>query len=141
MGLGAEARSIDARFEFVILFTPMGPPVDSEPTPIDNRQLEATGAAVGLGCSIVVTLVGLIAGGAALDRLLGTGPTLTLIGVGLALIAAAYELYELARVGRSDRAPGPLGRQIAKVTAGRAGKSVTGPAADRAENARMDGEE
>lgn len=113
----------------------------TEPTPKDTRQLEATGAAVGLGCSIVVTLVGLIAGGAALDRLFGTGPTLTLIGTALALAAAGYELYELARVGRSDRAPGPLGRRMASLTANRAARDETRPAASRADDARMNGEE
>jgi hypothetical protein len=77
--------------------------------------MEATGAAVGLGCSIVVTLIVLIAGGAFLDRLFGTGPVLTLIGVALALVAAGYELYELAQIGRSDREPGPLGRRFAKL--------------------------
>ncbi len=99
--------------------------------------MAATGAAVGLGCSIVVTLVGLIAGGVALDRLVGTAPTLTLIGIGLGLAAAAYELYELAQIGRRDRPAGPLGRQMAKLTASRA----TSPPADRSENTRLDGEE
>lgn len=119
----------------------MGPPVENDPLPPDRKQLEATGAAVGLGCSIVVTLIGLIAGGAALDRFFGTGPTLTLIGVGLALVAAAYELYELANIGRADRSPGPLGRGIAKMTGSRARKQSTNPAPGRAENARRDGEE
>jgi hypothetical protein len=103
--------------------------------------MEATGAAIGLGCSIVVTLIVFIAGGAALDRLLGTGPVLTLIGVALALVAAGYQLYELARVGRSDRAPGPMGRQFAKLSGDRAKRQGTNPAAGREENARMDGEE
>ncbi len=115
--------------------------MENDPLPVDRKQLEATGAAVGLGCSIVVTLIGLIAGGAALDRLFGTGPTLTLIGVGLALVAAGYELYELANIGRTDRSPGPLGRGIAKITSGRVRKQSTKPAPGRAEDARMDGEE
>jgi hypothetical protein len=139
--MSVPARSALDTLDFVILFTPMGPPMNSEPTPGDRRQLEATGAAIGLGCSIVVTLVGLIAGGAALDRLFGTGPTLTLIGVGLALIAAAYELYELARVGRADRPPGPLGRRIATFSANRAKNAAKNPAAGREEDVRMDGEE
>lgn len=115
--------------------------MDNIPLPADRKQLKATGAAVGLGCSIVVTLIGLIAGGAALDRHFGTGPTLTLIGVGLALAAAAYELYELANIGRPDRSPGPLGRGFAKLTSGAVGPRSTKPAPGRAEDARMDGEE
>lgn len=101
--------------------------------------MAATGAAVGLGCSIVVTLVGLIAGGVALDRLFGTAPTLTLIGIGLGLAAAAYELYELAQIGRRDRPAGPLGRQMTKLTANRTTRPP--PAARRAEDTRLDGEE
>ncbi|MBA2518345.1 MAG: AtpZ/AtpI family protein [Chloroflexia bacterium] len=113
----------------------------TEPAPKDTRQLEATGAAVGLGCSIVVTLIGLIAGGAALDRLFGTGPTLTLIGTALALVAAGYELYELARIGRSDRPPGPLGKRLAAITANRSANRAEPPVASRVEQTRMDGEE
>jgi F0F1-type ATP synthase assembly protein I len=119
----------------------MGPPVANNPLQQNRGQMEATGAAVGLGCSIVVTLIVLIAGGATLDRLFDTGPLLTLIGVALALVAAGYELYELARVGRSDQAPGPLGRQFARLSGGRARNRSTDPAASRVEDARMDREE
>lgn len=101
--------------------------------------MAATGAAVGLGCSIVVTLVGLIGGGVALDRLFGTEPALTLIGTSLGLVAAAYELYELARIGRRDRPAGPLGRQMAKLTANRT--TSPRPPAGRTEDTRLDGEE
>ena len=128
------------QIEFVILFTPMGPPVDNTPLPPDREQLRVTGAAVGLGCSIVVTLVGLIAGGVALDRYFGTAPTLTFIGIALALIAAGYELFELAKLGQKDRSAGPLGRRLTKMT-GRTEGSAAPPAPGRRENMRMDGEE
>lgn len=91
----------------------------NEPDLPDNEQLKATGAAVGLGCSIVVTLILFIGGGALLDTRLGTGPMWTLIGVAVALVAAGYELYELARVGRRDTTAGPLGRGMARLTGGR----------------------
>jgi hypothetical protein len=103
--------------------------------------MRATGAAVGLGCSIVVTLVGLIGGGVALDQYFGTAPTLTFIGLALALIAAGYELVELAKVGRTDRPAGPLGRRLMHMTTGRTSRSATPPAPGRRENMRMDGEE
>lgn len=99
-----------------------------------------TGAAVGLGCSIVVTLVGLIAGGVALDRYFGTAPTLTFIGIALALVAAGYELFELARLGRTDRPAGPLGRRLTQA-AGRTNEKATPLAPGRREQVRMDGEE
>jgi HAMP domain-containing protein len=114
--------------------------VDKSPLPPDREQMRVTGAAVGLGCSIVVTLVGLIAGGVALDQYFGTAPTLTFIGIALALIAAGYELFELARLGRADRPAGPLGRRLTKMT-GRTEGSATPPAPGRRENMRMDGEE
>lgn len=128
-----------ARSDFVILFTPMEPPVDIDPPPPDRTQMAATGAAVGLGCSIVVTLVGLIGGGVVLDRFFDTAPTLTLIGIGLGLAAAGYELYELAQIGRRDRSAGPLGRQMAKLTANRA--TSPRPPVGRTEDTRLDGEE
>jgi hypothetical protein len=102
--------------------------------------MRVTGAAVGLGCSIVVTLVGLIAGGVALDRYFGTAPTLTFIGIALALIAAGYELFELAKLGQKDRPAGPLGRRLTTMM-GQSNESATPPAPGRRENMRMDGEE
>jgi Putative F0F1-ATPase subunit Ca2+/Mg2+ transporter len=75
----------------------------------------AAGAALGLGCSIVVSVVFFIAGGALLDAKMGTGPVFTLIGVVLALAAAGYQLVELSRVGRSDRRPGPLTRGLERL--------------------------
>jgi hypothetical protein len=86
------------------------------PSPEDRAQLGAAGAAVGLGCSIVASIILLIGGGIALDRVTDRSPLFTLIGVVLALLAAGYELVELARVGRPDRPPGPLTRQIVRLS-------------------------
>lgn len=64
----------------------------------------------------MVTVVLFIGGGVALDKTLDRSPVFTLIGVVVALAGAAYELVELSRVGRTDRAPGPLARQISRLT-------------------------
>ena len=88
--------------------------VAGNPTPEQRAQLGAVGAAAGLGCSVVVTLVVLIGGGVLLDRQFDSSPVLTLIGVALGLVAAGYQLYELAQVGRSDRQPGPLARRLTR---------------------------
>lgn len=85
------------------------------PSPEERAQLGAAGAAAGLGCSIVVSVIFFIGGGIALDRVTDQSPVFTLIGVALALGAAGYQLYELSRVGRSDRAPGPLTRQMSRL--------------------------
>lgn len=82
------------------------------PSPDERERLGAVGAATGIGCSIVVTLIVLIGGGIALDRITGTSPVFTLIGVVLGLLGAAYELIELANIGRKDRTPGPLTRGL-----------------------------
>ncbi len=84
------------------------------PTPEQRAQLGAVGAAAGLGCSVVVSLVVFIGGGVLLDRQFETLPVLTLIGVAIGLVAAGYQLYELAQVGRTDRAPGPLARRLTR---------------------------
>ena len=89
------------------------------PTPEQRAQLGAAGAAAGLGCSVVVTLVVLIGGGVLLDRAVDTAPIFTLIGVVVGLVAAGYQLYELTRVGLRDRPPGPLGRRFASLSARR----------------------
>ena len=99
------------------------------PTPEERARLGAAGAAAGLGCAIVVSLIALIGGGVLLDRAAGTTPLFTLIGVALGLAAAGYQLYELSRVGLSDRAPGPLGRRLAGLPARR----PPGPPAEREE--------
>jgi hypothetical protein len=76
------------------------------------EQARIAGVATGLAWSIVVTLLVLIGGGIALDAKLGTTPWLTLAGVALGLISAAYELWELARIGDKTKPSGPLGRRL-----------------------------
>jgi len=75
----------------------------------------AAGVAAGLGCSIVVTTILLIGGGLLADRWLGTAPVFILVGVGVALIAAGYQLVELAQIGRVGAKPGPLTRGIQRL--------------------------
>jgi|GEM_PF-1656456 len=86
------------------------------PSSEDRERLGAAGAATGLGCSIVVTVILFIGGGILLDQRMDTTPVFTLIGVTIAVIASGYELYEMSRIGRKDVSPGPLTRQIARVT-------------------------
>lgn len=83
--------------------------------PERHQELSAAGAAAGLGCSIVATIVVFIAGGVAIDEKTGKGPLFTLIGVGIALVAAGYQLVELARVGRKDVPAGPVTRGIQRL--------------------------
>ena len=78
-------------------------------------RVGAAGVAAGLGCSIVATTVVLIGGGLIVDQWRGTAPIFTLVGVGVALVAAAYQLVELARVGRADAKIGPLTRGIQRL--------------------------
>jgi len=84
-----------------------------------RRQLGAAGTAVGLGCSIVTSIILFIGGGVLLDNWVNTAPLFTLIGVVLGLAAAGYQLYELAQIGRSDRRPGVVTRQIQRLPANR----------------------
>jgi ATP synthase protein I len=84
-----------------------------------RRQLGAAGTAVGLGCSIVTSIILFIGGGVLLDQWIDTAPIFTLIGVVLGLAAAGYQLYELAQIGRSDRGPGVVTRQIQRLPANR----------------------
>jgi ATP synthase protein I len=93
------------------------------PTP-EQRDLRAIGVATGLGCSIVAALVLCIGGGVWLDNRFGTSPVLTLIGVALGLAAAAYQLWELAKVGSKTEQVGPLGRQFARLPYPRAARSL-----------------
>jgi hypothetical protein len=80
--------------------------------PEDIREFSALGPAQGLGCSIVASLLVFILGGLFLDRYFDTTPLLTLIGVGIGLVAAGYQLYELTLINRKDRPAGPLGRTL-----------------------------
>lgn len=90
-----------------------------DPSPKETEQMRATGVAAGLGCSIVATVVIFILGGVFLDREFGTEPWLTLVGVGIAIVAAGYQLYELSTLGRSGASLGPVTRQIQRVVPSR----------------------
>lgn len=84
--------------------------------PEDGRsnmdQARIAGVATGFAWSIVVTLIVLIGGGVLLDAKLGTTPWLTLTGVALGLICAAYQLWELSRLGDRRKPSGPIGRRL-----------------------------
>jgi F0F1-type ATP synthase assembly protein I len=84
-------------------------------TPEERRQLGAAGTAMGLGCSIVTSIILFMGGGIALDRWQGTSPIFTLIGVALGLILAGYQMYELAMIGHKDRSPGAVTKQTQKL--------------------------
>lgn len=85
------------------------------PSPVDNDDARAAGVAAGLGCSIVVSIIFCIVGGIFLDEWLDTSPWFTLAGVALGLLAAAYQLYELAMLGQKNREPKVITRQITKI--------------------------
>ena len=68
-----------------------------------QRDLQAVGAATGLGCTVVVSLLLCIGGGVLLDNWLGTSPIFVLVGMVLGLACAGYALYELAVLGMPDR--------------------------------------
>ncbi|HEU5430190.1 MAG TPA: AtpZ/AtpI family protein [Thermomicrobiales bacterium] len=74
-----------------------------DPTPERRAQLGSIGLATGLGCSIVVTLILTIGGGVLIDRWRGTEPIFTFVGLALGLVAAGYELWELANFGNPRR--------------------------------------
>ena len=92
-----------------------------EPNLAQRDDVQAIGAAQGLGCGIVASLIVFIGLGIFLDRKFDSLPILTLVGVVIGLIAAGYQLYELALVGRKDRDSGPLGRAIGQKVAQRRG--------------------
>ena len=90
-----------------------------DPSPIDKKQVRATGIAAGLGCSIVATVIVCIVGGVLLDREFGTEPWLTLTGVAIGIAAAGYQLYELATLDRANGKSGPVARGIGRVIPGK----------------------
>jgi ATP synthase protein I len=109
-------------------------PLRQDPPSIDKKQMRATGIAAGLGCSIVATVVVCIVGGVLLDRELGTEPWLTLVGVAIAILAAGYQLYELANLDRAGRKAGPVARGIERIVPARRPKPHVGdepPGQDR----------
>ena len=65
-------------------------------SPRDRQDWRAIGAASGLGCSIVASLLLCIGGGILLDRWLSTSPVLALVGVVFGLVVSGYLLYQLA---------------------------------------------
>lgn len=85
--------------------------------PEDRAALGAAGVAAGLGCSIVATVVVFIVAGVAIDQKTDRAPLFTLAGVAIAVIAAGYQLAELANIGRPNKGPGPVTRGIQQLSA------------------------
>jgi ATP synthase protein I len=78
---------------------PTGPQSDEA-----RKDWQATGKALSLGFSVVVSLLLCIGGGILLDRWLGTEPIFVLVGVVLGLGAVGYSFYELATMDVPVRA-------------------------------------
>jgi F0F1-type ATP synthase assembly protein I len=85
----------------------------------EREDVQALGAAQGLGCGIVASLILFIGLGIFLDNRFDTIPILTLVGVAIGLVSAGYQLYELSLIGRKDKESGPLGKVIGKRVAER----------------------
>lgn len=110
-------------------------------SPGETKQMRATGVAAGLGCSIVATVVICIFGGILLDREFGTEPWLTLAGVGIAIAAAGYQLYELSTLGRPGAEPGLVSRKIERIVPARNSQAETGDiGTDRSDTGSRDRE-
>ena len=62
-----------------------------------------------------MTIIICVVGGILLDQWLDTSPILTLSGVTLGLVAAGYQLYELAMMGKTDETPRVVTRQITRI--------------------------
>lgn len=77
-----------------------------------DRDLRRIAMASTLGFGTALSLALFVAGGVWLDRRLDTVPALTLVGLAIGLIAAGYQLYELALIGRNDRDNGPIGKAL-----------------------------
>ena len=58
-------------------------------------QLPPTARLIGIGWYFVVCIVGGIIGGVVLDRVMGTDPLLTLLGLTLGLVLAFYGGYQM----------------------------------------------
>ena len=91
------------------------PDVLKPPTPEEREQLASAGMAWGMGCSIVVSILFSVLGGLLIDQVLDTAPLFTLIGVGLGLFLAGYQLWELAQLSSKAERVGPVARQVARV--------------------------
>lgn len=70
----------------------------------------------GMGCSIVASILISILGGLLIDQFANTTPVFTLIGVGLGLFLAGYQLWELAQLSSKSARVGPVARQVARVS-------------------------
>jgi hypothetical protein len=102
--------------KFAIGVTVVGEPIVlKEPTPEEREQLASAGMAWGMGCSIVVSILFSILGGLAVDEFTDSTPIFTLIGVGLGLFLAGYQLWELAQLGSKAGKVGPVARKVARV--------------------------
>jgi len=77
-----------------------------------DRDLRRIAMATTLGFGTAMSLALLVAGGVWLDQRLDTVPVFTLVGLALGLIAAGYQLYELALLGQQDRDSGPIGKAL-----------------------------
>ncbi len=86
-----------------------------EPTPEERAQLASAGMAWGMGCSVVASILFCVIGGLLIDQATDRTPLFTLIGVGLGLFLAGYQLWELAQLSSSTGKVGPVARQVARV--------------------------
>lgn len=77
-----------------------------------GRDLRKIATASTLGFGVALSLAVMVGGGVWLDRRLDMAPVFTLIGLALGLVAAGYQLYELAQLNRKDRDNGPVGRAL-----------------------------
>lgn len=93
--------------------------MDRGPTPEQRAQMSTAAVAAGLGCSIAATIVVMIGGGILLDRVLDTSPIFTLVGVGIGLAGAIYQLFELTRVGRPPEQAPPITKGLIRLRQGR----------------------
>ena len=106
----------DIVIKFAIGFAVDGePPVLKPPTPEEREQLASAGMAWGMGCSIVVSILISVLGGLLIDQVTDKTPVFTLIGVGLGLFLAGYQLWELAQLGSKAEKVGPVARRVARV--------------------------
>ncbi len=71
--------------------------------PRGQQDWRAIGAASGIGCSVVASLLLCVGGGILLDKWLGTLPILTLVGVAVGLAISGYLLYQLAVMNLPDK--------------------------------------
>lgn len=82
--------------------------------PDNTDDAKVVGLAAGLGCAVVASLISAVGLGIFLDQWLDKTPVFTLIGVGLGLIAAGYQLYELVLVSSRGNRRGPIARTMAQ---------------------------